>query len=296
MKRHLPFLAMLPILLLGSCQFEKSVKKNFRNYSETISEGIGVDHIKIIQNGKETPHNLFEFADDIRFVFNDVTGLKEKEGRVYPKMSMKVVSSKKETVFHEPDLLAQNLKDGTDLKPLQLTASLVPAFSTKDSPYDIYLEITDENGKGKLDYHMRFDLIDGRLLFFGKEGLDYEHIYLYNENKNTIVRDGKVDAKDEYTLMFEGISGLQTKDGMVYPALMVDITDSLGKKVLHNPNVLQQLTETGMKESEFLESKFPVTIRFKPYELVNPCALKAVFEDKISGKKIRAGGLIHIEY
>ena len=296
MKKPILFFALIPSLLFGSCHFEKSVEKDFRNSSETISDGIGVEDVKILRNSDETPTNEFEFADDISFIFNKVTGLQEKDGKVYPKMSMQVVSSKRDTVFHEPDLLGQNLKDGTDLNPLQLTARLVPAFSIKDSPYDIYLEITDANGKGKLEYHILIDLIEGKGLQIDAEGLGYEHIYLYNESQKTMVREGKVDAKDEYVLMFEGLSGLQAKDGLVYPALMLDITDSLGKKVLHNPNLLQELTDNGMKESEFLESKFPVTIRFKPYELVNPCVLKAVFEDRLSGKKIHVDGLIHIQY
>lgn len=273
-------------LLFNACNFNQSVKKDLASGAYSRGDGIGCDEVVIQASGKSGKKNHFVYGEKVNFVFNDVKGLKREGGKVFPGLSMFITKNEKDTVLAYPNLL-DNLKEGTELSPLQLQANLIAALPYRNNEkYKVHINIWDRKGEGTFSYELPFAVEESKLLDIHSEGIDYTNVYLWNESLKQPVLKNEVNREDTLILILEGLHGLKVKNGNVYPVFSIDIVDNKGNWILSNPNVLSEYEQEGVKAENFTKGQLPVTITFSEGEINNPCKLRAILKDKNSDDQI----------
>jgi hypothetical protein len=285
MKNLIPA-STLAAFLLSACQFNQSVNKDLGTGAFSKGDGLGCDDISISINGKPDKRNTFVYGEKVLISFNDMTGFKTENSKVYPGLSLYVIKNEKDTVQFYPNLLG-DLKDGTTLSPLKLEASFVAAVSYKNrEKYKVHIRIWDTKGTGSFTYELPFNVEENKFLKINSNGVSYSNIYLWDETNKKPVFDKKIKQDDEFILILEGLDGLEQKNGKVYPTLSIDIVDNKGSKIISNPNILAKYEEEGIDAESFTKDQLPVTITFTKGNIDNPCILKTILVDKNSAKKL----------
>ena len=281
--------------VLAACNFNQSVNKDLTTGAYSRGDGIGCGSIEMQVNGNQETRNVFIYGEKVFFTFNDVSGLTKKGGKAFPGMSLLIIKNGKDTVVSHADLLA-DVKQGTDLVPLQLQASFIAnlPFDNQDK-YKVHIRIWDKKGKGTFSYEMPFTIQENKVLQIKSRDVSYNRIYLWNESLKQVVTHKKLNAKNTYILILEGLSGMEEVDGKVYPAFSIDIADRKGNRILSNPNVLEPYATTGVPTENLAEGQLPVIVTFTPGQIHNPCTLRAALTDQKSNKRIDIQAELEIE-
>ena len=294
MKKLITINILILALVFSACNFNQSINKDLITGATSRGDGLGCDDISIQINGKKEKRNTFTFGEKVFFVFDGISGFKQENGKVYPEMSMTVLKKENQMVLSEMSLL--NLTEGTNLSPLQLQANLLTNFPHKNNEeYEVQLTIWDTKGEGKFTYNMPFTIVENELINVKSTTIAYTSIYLYNESKNQVVADNKMSAKDKYLLIVEGVSGLKTENGKVFPSLSAHLTDNNGNAIIASPNLLQNNTTNGIDAAAFTKNQMFISLTFNKNEFFNPCTLKAVLKDTKSGHTLNITTELEIE-
>jgi|TARA_R110000850_G_scaffold203228_1_gene329553 hypothetical protein len=273
------------VMLLSSCQFNQSVKKDLSTGAYSRGDGMGVETVEIEVNDEVDTRNAFVYGEKVNLVFDDVTGLTRLEDKVYPGLSMHIMNNQQDTVFSNTDLL-NTLEDGTALSPLQLQAHFFTALPYKDNEeYKVKVTIWDKKGDGTFVYELPFTVKESDLLDVNARSLDYSSIYLWNETTRQTVVDHTLDSEHVLVLIMEGIEGMETIDEKVFPVFSIDIVDSNGNEILSNPNIFREYLEEGVNARDVKEQLI-AEITFSEGEISNPCTLTAVLKDQKSAGEI----------
>ena len=278
MKKLTTIILLLVALVFSACNFSKSINKDLITGATSKGDGLSCNDISIQINGEKEKRNIFTFGENVVFVFDGIKGFSKENGKVYPEMSMVVLKKENQMVLSELNLL--NLTEGTELSPLQLQANLIANFPHKNNEeYEVQLTIWDTKGEGKFTYNMPFTITENELLDVTSTTIDYTAIYVWNESKNKVVTDNKMNTKDKYLLILEGVNGLKVEEGNVFPALSVHLTDNKGNAIIASPNVLQNNTTDGIDAAAFTKNQVLITLTFTEGEFFNPCTLKVALKD-----------------
>ncbi len=282
------------LVLLTSCQFNKSVHKDLISGAYTKEDGLSCETIKIKVNGTEDNRSSYIYGEKVEFIFNNISGFEKKDGMVYPGLSILVMKNANDTMEYSPDLFSD--RGGTDISPLQLRARFVCTFPYENSEkYKVYIKIWDKNGKGTFIYEMPFNVEENKLLRVKSEGIEYSEIYLWNKSSEYMVADKHINLKDTFLLVLKGLNGITEVEGRCYPAFSIDITESKGEKALSNPDLFEESEETGLSAGDFKKNPLRIIITFTPGEMYNPCRLKASLTDRKSTKRIDIEAELEIE-
>jgi hypothetical protein len=284
---------LIAIITFSSCQFNQSVNTDLTTGAYSRGDGIGIDDILIEINGEIDNRNEFVFGEKVNLVFNNVSGLKNSDGKTFPELSMHIVKNEKDTVLSNPNLL-KSLSNGTDLSPLQLQANFRTALPNQNNEkYKVFIEITDKKGDGKFNYELPFTIKENDLLDIKSNGIEYSTIYLWNETLKQPVFDNNVSSEHLLILILNDIQGFELSDEKVFPIFSLDLTDNDGNKILSNPNLLSAYEETGVNPKD-LKSQLTAKLTFAEGKINNPCRLNAKLKDKNSSKEINISTELNI--
>lgn len=286
------FALLLPFGLLFACN--QSIKKDLTTGSFSQGKGIGCNDVKTEVNGKVTKRTEYVYGEKVNFIFNNVVGLKKINGKVFPGLSICILDSKKDTIISNPEVL--NLPNGTNLSPLQLTAYFNAAMPAgTNEKYMVHIDIWDNKGTGTFHHEMPFTVKENNLLSINSQGVECKAIYLWDETEKLAVIEDKIDINNKFFLIFQDVLGLKEEDGIVHPAMSLNITDNQGNKIIENPNVLEKYTMDGVDPKVIKTGQIPVTITFTPGRINNPCKISAVLTDAKSDNKLEVEGELMIE-
>ncbi|UAB75292.1 hypothetical protein [Mesoflavibacter sp. SCSIO 43206] len=283
-------------LLLSSCQYNQSVKKDFNTDTYTRGKGLACNDVYMTINDVEDNRNEIIYGEKIKFIFDNITGFKVVEEKAYPAMSIYVVKNQKDTVLNIPNTIKDISVNGTDLKPLQLQAHITAGLPySKNETYKVFVNIWDTKGNGTYNLQMPFTIKENDLLRVKTEGLEYSNVYLWDQSKEQVLtsKDNFKFGK-EYLLFIEGLDGLSVKDSLVYPMFSLDIIDNDKEEILSSSNLFNVSETKGVSYNDIKE-KFYVNFSFTEGYLSNPCKLKSVVKDLYSEKEIRILTEINIE-
>jgi len=295
MKRIIIITATLFALLISSCQFNQSVSIDSTTGAFYKGDGLGCDGITMEINGKTDNRNNFIYGEKVNFIFNNVRGFKKEKNKSFPGLSIYIVKNDKDTILSNSNLL-DNLKEGTELSPLQLNANFVCDLPSKNNEkYKILINIRDEKGDGTFSYEMPFTVKESNLLNIESQNIEYSKIYLWNESLKQPVLSNKTNKEDVLVLILEGLKGLEVKNGNVYPLFSIDLEDSRGSKIISNQNILSDFEFKGVNAEDFTRGQLPVILKFNDGQVYNPCKLTAQLTDKNSTKKLKITAELNIE-
>jgi len=281
-------------LVLGACQFNHSINTDLKTGAYSKGEGIGCDGTIIKINNKEDNRNEFIFGESVDLVFKNITGFKKFKNKKFPEISMFIVKNEKDTVLRDINLL-ENLKKGTEFSPLDLKTSFKAVLPHKnDENYKVYVHIWDRKSEGQFNYELPFTIKSSDLLTINTKGIGYSNIYLWNETKKETVLESKLNVKEFYVLILEGIEGLKAINKKVYPIFSIELTDRLGNKIIRNPNLLSAYEKTGV-DPEDLKIQLTSKLSFSAGKINNPCTLKVNVADQNSDKNIAVVTQLNIE-
>ncbi|WP_107039153.1 hypothetical protein [Brumimicrobium mesophilum] len=285
MKFTFPFAAILLFLISTSCEFNQSVKKDLATGAYSRGDGINCDEVSININEELDNRNEFIFGEGVVIYFNDIQGLKKIEGKTYPGMSIYIIKNEKDTVVSNANLL-EEVKDGTDLSPLQLHAKFGAIFPYKnDEEYKLFVEIWDEKSDGKFNYELPFTIKENELLEINSKGIKYSQIYLWNESLKSPVFKNHIDSRSELILILDGIEGFDLNQGRAFPTFSIDITDNSGNKILFTPNLLFENEDIGFNPDN-LKKQLYAKFNFSSSQVDNPCKVVAKLKDQNSNKEL----------
>lgn len=281
------------LFICGSCQFNQSVSKDLITGAYSRADGIGSDDVVIEINGKADKRNDFFYGQKINFVFNNVTGLTNVDGKTYPGLAIYIVRNEKDTLFYDPDLL-KNLNDGTELSPLQLNANFVTALPNKNNEkYKAHVIITDKKGDGKYTFELPFTIKENKLLKIKNKDFAYSNIYLWNETTKEVVVEDTADSSHQLILILEGVEGFKLIDGKAFALFSLEITDNNGNKILSSPNILSKYETTGILPED-LKKQIIARINFTNGRLNNPYKITSKLKDKNSEKEIEVTTALYL--
>ncbi|WP_457618634.1 hypothetical protein [Lutibacter sp.] len=286
---------VLILVTITSCEYHQSTKKDLTTGAVIKENNLKCTRVTIKQNTKIVKTNTFSYNDEIVIIFDEVTGLKKQSNNfVYPAMSMSIIKNDKEVIISEPNLLKD--LNGTDLTPLQLSASFKASFDYETSgAYKIIIKIWDLKGDGTITYEYPFKLKaadDEAFIIQKSEGVIYKNIYLINKSNNKVV--GKVlDVKNTYSLIFEGLKGLNNTD-IVYPDFSAKIVDNNGKLVYNYTHLLKQYETVGV-DAKLVEKSLFTNISFQNISIANPYHLTALVKDLKTNNYIQVKSVFELK-
>lgn len=282
-------------LILGACELNQSVHKDFITGAYSKGDGIVCNNVKTAINGKVENRNSFVYGEKVSFIFNEIHGLTKIDGKVYPELSMCVVKNEQDTVSYDANLLG-DVEDGTDLSALQLEANFVAALPFKNNEkYKVYLTISDKKGDGRFTYELPFSITENKVLQINSSDLTYSFILLWDITEKRAVTNQSVNANNTFALVLDGVDGLKVVDGKVYPVLSVNIIDNMGNQIISIPNALDDYQSSGI-EHDFLKNEQPgAVINFSLKQINNPYKLKASLTDLNSHRRIDIKGDLELE-
>ena len=293
MKKLTTIKIVLVALVFSACNFSKSINKDLVTGATSKGDGLQCNDITIQIDGNKENRNTFTFGENVVFVFDGITGFKEENEKVYPEMSIIVVKKENQMVLSEPSLL--NLVEGTSHSPLQLQANLIASFPYQnDEEYEVQIAIWDTKGDGKFTYNMPFTVQENKVLNIKSTNITYKSIFIWNENKNKMVFDNKMSAKEKYSLVLEGIDGLTVENGKVFPALSVYLNDQKGNEIIASTNLYRDTTD-GLDAIEFTKGQIPIILTFYDGQFFNPCKLSVILKDTKSMSELNISADLEIE-
>lgn len=285
---------LMVITTFSSCQFNQSVNKDLTTGAYSRGDGIGCDDIVIEINGVIENRNEFVFGEKINFIFNNIRGLTNLDGKTYPELSMYIVKNERDTVLSNPNLL-KSLNNGTELSPLQLQANFSAALPNKNNEkYKVFIEVTDKKGEGKFNYELPFTIKESDLLDIKSNGIEYSTVYLWNETLKQPVFNKHVSSEHLFILILNDVEGLQLTNEKVFPIFSLDLVDNDGNKILSNPNLLSDYEEVGISP-KYLKRQLIAKLSFAKGQVSNPCRLNVKLKDKNSLKEINISTELYID-
>lgn len=285
MKIRAILLALSIALGTGSCNVNQSVNSDFSTGAYSRGNGIGCESVSIQINGENDNRNEFFYGERVHIVFNDLIGLVDENGKKYPGVSMLILQNEKDTMFFEPNLLADQ-EEGMDFSPLQLQGhfrAVFPYQSNED--YKVLIKVWDEKGDGEFTYELPFTIKENKLLTIKNSGFNFSNIYLWDKDLQQPVFEKNIDSKHSFILILEGIEGLATKNERVFPIFSLQLLDGIGNKILSSDNLFSDYETEGLDPMD-VKAQLTAKFSFSEGQINNPCRLKVKLSDNNSAKEI----------
>lgn len=260
MKKTVYF--VLVVLLATSCQFSKSVKKDFITGLVSSGDGLTCKEVYLTVNNEKTSRTTFTYGETAYLIFSDISGFTTENGNVFPCMKILVTDTKGDTMLFADNLYGE-YTDGMSFSPLELTADLTIGSPIRsDNEYIMKVDITDRKGSGKYNSSFNFRVESNTKLKTEPEGVTFNEAYVFSQASGKVIFNGKINADDEVYLIVEGLKGFREENQLVFPGLSLKITDSANNVILDNENLLSEYTISGVDASELtarVSSHFKIT-------------------------------------
>jgi len=198
-------IATITLFTLQSCEFNKSINKNFSSGLSTQGDGLSSENVYLSIDDKEINSSTFIYGQTFYVNFNKITGFVKEGEAVFPGMELCVVGKDQDTVLYGKDMYAE-YTDGVTVTPLLLNANITVADPMKTgNKYTLYVNIWDKKGTGTFKAEMEFDIVPNDKITIVSNNVTYDNIYLFSENNNTTITDNRVKMNDNTYLIFEGL-------------------------------------------------------------------------------------------
>ena len=260
MKTKLLFLSVFA-LIITSCNFSKSVKKDFITGLASKGNMLSCDDVFVSVNGDVVHRNTFTYGEVFIVNFNGISGFESVNGTSSPGMKITVVDMEGDTVLKADDLYNEEVKASTMLLQSILTVGN-PIHSNKT--YKLYVNIWDKNGKGTFKTMFKFDVIPNENIKTTKtETVKCKEIYFMSEKTRTVITSDRINLNENIFWHFEGLDGFEVKNNNVNLGLSLIAVNSIGDTIMNYPDLYKDAEITFEEFNSLLSPYFVFT---KVYE------------------------------
>ena len=212
--------------ILTSCNFSKSVEKDFISGLLTKGDGLSCDDVYLSVNEEKTKQNTFIYGQKFKMNFNNIHGFLKENGNVFPGMQIMVISSTGDTVLQSNDLY-EGYKDGLNLSPLLLTASITAASPINSgNAYTLYVNIWDKKEKGTFSGQMDFKVVTNEDIVIDTNKVTFNEIYIFSRERGVVIPDNNIKLNENTYIIIEGVAGFKEEEGLVFPGLSLIAVDN----------------------------------------------------------------------
>ncbi|AZQ44122.1 hypothetical protein [Nonlabens ponticola] len=293
MKKTSFLIISVVCLLITSCDFNNSISKDLNSGAVATGNGLSVEEIEVSVDQENVDKGEFLFGQKTVFKFKDIKGFEMTNGKAFPEMSVAILDEKLDTLDFFDNLLETG-EQGTDIEPLELSARFNVVYPMEEDLTAV-VEIKDQKSDGTFTYEYPFQVKESEFLNISTDGLSYNHIYLWNQGKQqTVTSDQIVDGRN-LVLLFNGLQGFTANNGNVLPAISVKMTDANGNIMIANPNVLSEMGDNEVAESQLSDGIIPVTLSISEGEIANPVRLGVRVKDTKSSKTLEVATTLTIK-
>jgi len=280
------FYVILFSIVIAGCHFSRSVKKDFVSGLTSTGSGLTCEEVYLKVNDERTDRNSFIYGEVVNLVFEDVKGLKQENGKSFPKMQIIVNSLSGDTVFFADNLYSE-YTEGMNFSPLQLTGDLTVAAPIKTGgEYLLTVTIKDRKGAGIYLSKLKFSVKGNDKIKIEPLNVSYNEVYLYSQGKNKVINDGMISFDDNIYILAEGIKGFKEENGLVFPGISFRGSDASGKAIFNYEDMFSDYSTTGIAVSDF-NTKISAHFKLTGSEFNNPLHAEIIIWDKKSSARLR---------
>ncbi len=280
-------MVIFSLALLTSCNFSKSVKKDFTSGLVTKGDGLSCENVYLVVDENETKQNTFIYGQEFQMNFDNITGFKKEDGNVYPGMQIVVLTLAGDTVLKTIDLYGDN-NEGLDLSPLMLIGTVTAASPINSGgEYKLYVNIWDKKEKGTFSGVVEFKVIPDEQIKIESNNVKYDEVYLYSKERGVVITNSKIKFNENTYLIFEGLSGFNEEDGMVFPGLKLTAHDDENNTIIEYDDLFSDYSESGLSAAD-LQSRVSAHFTMEANDFKNPLHLVVSIWDKKSDAAITA--------
>jgi hypothetical protein len=280
------FYVILFSIVIAGCHFSKSVKKDFVSGLTSTGSGLTCEEVYLKVNDERTDRNSFIYGEVVNLVFEDVKGLKQENGKSFPKMQIIVNSLSGDTVFFADNLYSE-YTEGMNFSSLQLTGDLTVAAPIKTGgEYLLTVTIKDRKGAGIYLSKLKFSVKGNDKIKIEPLNVSYNEVYLYSQGKNKVINDGMISFDDNIYILAEGIKGFKEENGLVFPGISFRGSDASGKAIFNYEDMFSDYSTTGIAVSDF-NTKISAHFKLTGSEFNNPLHAVIIIWDKKSSARMK---------
>ena len=278
-------MTIMILAIMTSCNFSKSVKKDFVSGVLTKGDGLSCENVYLSLNDQETKQTTFVYGQKFRMEFDNIAGFKKENGNVYPGMQVIVLNNAGDTVLLANDLYSEKT-DGLNLSPLLLSATVTAASPINSGgEYILYVNIWDKKEKGTFTGQMNFKVVPNDLFTVEANKVTFDEIYLISLERGIVIPDNKIKFNENIYLILEGVTGFKEETGMVFPGLSLKASDDANNVILDNDDLFADYNESGLSLLD-LHSQVSTHFLLNAGELKNPMHCELVLWDKKSDARL----------
>ena len=280
------FYVILFSIVIAGCHFSRSVKKDFVSGLTSTGSGLTCEEVYLKVNDERTDRNSFIYGEVVNLVFEDVKGLKQENGKSFPKMQIIVNSLSGDTVFFADNLYSE-YTEGMNFSPLQLTGDLTVAAPIKTGgEYLLTVTIKDRKGAGIYLSKLKFSVKGNDKIKIEPLNVSYNEVYLYSQGKDKVINDGVISFDDNIYILAEGLKGFKEENGLVFPGISFRGTDASGKAIFNYEDMFSDYSTTGIAVSDF-NTKISAHFKLTGSEFNNPLHAVIIIWDKKSSARMK---------
>jgi hypothetical protein len=283
-------IAIVILMSLVSCDFNKSVSKNLETGMVTRGDGLSCEEVQITSGDEVVRRNTFIYGEDIDVDFENIEGFNQVDGNVFPGMSMNIITEEGDTILRYDDLY-DDLVHGTNISALMLQSSLTAAAPIhSNNGYSLHIRIWDKKGEGHFTAELDFDVVPNEKILVESNHVSISELYLFSTDKEGVITDNVAEFNETIHFVFEGLDGFMAGDGMVYSGLSIVVREADGKILINEEDLMG---ESGMDYNAInnrLAPNFVVT----GTEISNPVNCEITLWDKRSTARIKASAQLTI--
>ncbi|ASO05437.1 hypothetical protein [Arenibacter algicola] len=282
MKYKLLSFALL-LSCLSSCQTNKSVKKDLVTGLISQGDGISCDEVQLSDGNKILQRNTFIYGEIFHLNYNNISGFEKVDNNVFPGMELLVTGQKGDTIMHNPDLYSSS-SNGIDITPLLLQAKITTANPIhSNNTYTLNVNIWDKKGTGTFKSELDFSVAANSHIEVEKNNVSFDEIYLFSKEKNSVITENEASFNENIYMIFEGLEGFKIEDGKVNIGLSIKGTDSEGKIILNETDLVG---DSSIEAAE-LKNRLSPNFIFSGSNIKNPVSCEIIIWDKKSDNRIR---------
>ncbi len=285
------WLIVLVLMTLFSCDFRKSVRKDFITGLSTAGDGLSCDNVYLTDGVDKINRTTFTYGEKFYLNFENAEGFEKQEGYAFPGMSMKVVNQAGDTLFRVEDLYAGQT-GGIGLSPLLLRTSLTVADPIRSNgKYTLLVNIWDKKEKGTFRARMDFDVVPSPHIRVEPQNVTCKEVYLFDPVQGLTITGNTVKYNQDIYLIFEGLEGFTEEAGEISVEMGMKITDAEGALILEEKDLTGG---HGMEASSFRKQITPNFI-LKGSGLKNPVTCEITLRDRKGEGILRASADLNAE-
>ena len=279
------FLLLIFVALIASCNTSQSYYKDLETGMEIRGDGLSYEQVEILVNDLPQKSTTFIFGEKVMIGFDVLEGLTRENDTTYPGVALCITTAQGDTVSINQDIVSNDTSSFSHI-PLKLFTHFTAAIATaQQKDFILYINIWDKKGTGTLHFTMPFSIIENPKLKIKTKDAGYEHIYLFDAQKECAISKQAVNKKDGVALVMDGLKGFAIENELSYPSMSLHLEDQRGNVLLHSTDVLGAFKETGINAKE-LNERLPIPITFGEGKVQNPIKLRALLFDLKSSAQI----------